>query len=187
VDFNTSSDFARTTAGMSSAATGTVLAFIRNISNAVTVVANSNTVNETNTFTFGNNPQGTGTAFRIGASMFLVTLFNRRQWIGSTDTTAWSADNTWHLIGWVADGVGTMRINVDGVEDTVTEATLGTPPASSAWFGTIAEANSRGVLANARFGSGSSNNVGQQSECVVLDGIEMTTQQFVDLFALVTN
>jgi hypothetical protein len=188
IDYASSSTFVRNTSvGFSSAATGTVLAFVKNFGTTVTVVCNSNTVNEAFTFSFGMNPQGTGTPNRIGASMFLANLFNRRQWIGSTDTTSWSADGLWHLIGWVADGSGTMRINVDGVEDTVSEATLGTPPASSAWFTDVAQANSRGVLGNNRFSSGSGNMTGEASEVLILDGVELTEAQFAELFSLITN
>lgn len=188
IDGNTSSDWARNSVGgMDTAPTGTVLFFVRNIGTGVTVISNNNTSNETNQMQFGKSPVGVFVGQRIGAVKMAVGFVNRRGWSGSTDLTAFNTDNLWHLFGFTADGVGTMKQYVDGVEETVSTGTSGTPPADTAWLSGNTDANNRVVAFNGRFATGSGNNLGQQSEMCVINGTILTEAQFAELFALVTN
>ncbi|MFB3104836.1 MAG: hypothetical protein ACE1ZA_07905, partial [Pseudomonadales bacterium] len=168
------------------APTGTVLFFVRNIGN-VTALGNNNTANETNQIQFGRSPVGTGVSNRIGAVQMAVGFANRRGWTGNTDITAFGTDTLWHLFGFTADGIGTMKMYIDGVEETVATNTAGTPPLITSWLSSETDANNRVVAYNGRFATGSGNNVGQQSEMCVINGTILTEAQFAELFALVTN
>lgn len=168
----------------SSAATGTVLGFVRGLNNAETILCQSNTVNEVNTLAFGMNPQSVVANNRIGVVLSTSSFLNRRGWHGDTDVSTWGADGLWHLIGFVQTGSG-MRINVDGIEQTVTEVTNGTPPASTSWFAQALDANSRAVMCNNRYSTISGRFTDQFSNWVILDGVIVTPKQFAQLAALI--
>ena len=189
VDGNGSSDFARNAAGgMDVAATGTVFFFIKQISTGVTIISNNNTANETSQIQFGDSPVGSGVSNRVGVVQMTSGGFtNRRSWNGDTDISAFSGDTLWHLFGFTADGIGTMKIYLDGVEETVATQTVGTPPAITSWLSSHTDGNMRVVAMNGRFSGGSGNQTGEISEVCVLNGVIMDEADFAELFALVTN
>ena len=171
---------------LSNAATGSVAFFWfgNTLANSTVMVGKTNSVNEVNTFVFGNNPQSIGTTNRLACTMTTTSFLNRKTWEGSTDLSTLDT-NSFHFAVFTQDGA-TMRIYLDGVEETVSEVNNGTPPASTAWFSTVEDANSRTVLTNARYTTASSSFTGRASEVCVWDGTILNQGQISTLWGLVT-
>jgi hypothetical protein len=173
---NVTTNFATGTAGFGSSATGSVVVWSKNSGNGETFIAHSNTANEVNTLVFGVKANGVGTDNRMSACMSTTAFTSRRVWEGNTDLTSILSDGNWHMFVWTADGSATMKLYLDGAAQTVSEITAGTPPASTAWTSAVTDANSRTVIGNARFASGSSNTSGTMAHIQVYDRVLTPTE-----------
>jgi hypothetical protein len=147
-----------------------------------------NTTNELQTIAFGINPQGTGTANRFSACYMTTSSLNRRDWIGSTDTSALAADR-YHMFVITAAGTGGVAplMYVNAVAETVSTTTNGTPPATDAWLDDAQHANSRIAMGNARYASVSSDYTGWLSSVAYIDGVILSQAQINALYAFRVN
>ena len=181
-----------TVGGWDTAASGTVLAFVRNPGTNGVIASNNNSVNEVNQIQFTRNPIGeVSPTSRVGFTAIETSFIaDRRVFEGDTDVDSHNADNLWHLYAWVQEDLGTLpRIYIDGVEETgvFSTPTGGSPPPIDVWTAGLTDANSRAVLMNGRFATGSGNYTGRMSEVCVLNGVLLDSTQLTALFDLITN
>ena len=188
IDWSAANNWARnTTTGMPTTAAGTIIVFAKQATgsfNSTAWFSQANTSNFVQVLFFGVNPESVGSTHRLGIAAFTTSASNRRVAYGSTDTST-LINTGWHMFAVTQDGTTGFKLYIDGVAETVTDATNGTPPAITAWTSTLNNANSRIVMGQSIYGSASSNSSATVSNICLFD-FALSAAQLLEIAGFMT-